>query len=330
MPSSQHHEVYTDVAFSNQTLLLVSTIGFASLGLVLFLILRRLSTNVDDKNDHGHQENRDAYDEMLDHSNVATLNRAQRRARAKFRMKKASRLVAPGQQAGDGVGGNEAVAAQDGINNNDVAGAGGANNNLTRRERQQAAKAKEREDRKVYAKEAKLWREKKKNQLTHQSEKDGKLIDGHGDLDEIKPQEDELTVEEMYPKSADEKSDDPLYKYLFWESTVKVIKEKTITASSEEMISSTIDHCLQKRMTICEFIERLKQNGSVSIAALADQFSISIPQVLMELETLNQQFGIIGIVDAKNGSFVYVSLDMIQEAVQFGRDQGRVPCPDGI
>ena len=209
MPSSQHHEVYTDnisgVAFSNQTLLLVSTIGFASLGLVLFLILRRLSTNVDDKNDHGHQENRDAYDEMLDHSNVATLNRAQRRARAKFRMKKARRVVAPGQQAGDGVDGNEAVAAQDGINNNDVAVAGGANNNLTRRERQQAAKAKEREDRKVYAKEAKLWREKKKNKSTHKSDKDGNLIDGHDDQDEIKPQENELTVEEMYPKSADEK-----------------------------------------------------------------------------------------------------------------------------
>ena len=93
--SDERDIISSGVAFSNQTLLLVSTIGFASLGLVLFLILRRLSTNVDDKNDHGHQENRDAYDEMLDHSNVATLNRAQRRARAKFRMKKARRVVAP-------------------------------------------------------------------------------------------------------------------------------------------------------------------------------------------------------------------------------------------
>ncbi|KAL7531197.1 hypothetical protein ACHAXR_003891 [Thalassiosira sp. AJA248-18] len=315
----------TGVAISNKTIVLVSSIGFASLGLVLFIILRRLSTN----NDHDEQQEnnvraRDAYGEILDQSDVATLNRAQRRARAKFRMKKARRIQTPGQHQAEGIGGDDAgaLAQGNGEGDNVMRHNGGRNNdlsNLTRKERQKAAKAMEREERKISAEEARLWREKK--HPTMKSE--GNNRDDKEKMLEYSIEDNELSVEEIYPRSSDE--NDPLSESLFWESIVKNIKEKT--NSSGEIIS--IVEQLPK-MTIREFIERLKQNGSVPIASLADEFRIAVPQALAELEKINNQHGIVGISDANSGSFIYVSMEMIKEAIQYGEDAGRVSCPDRI
>ena len=61
----------TGVALSNETILILSSFGFATLGLVLFLILRNQPNNQDDEAEYSHRDN---YGDVLDQADVATLN----------------------------------------------------------------------------------------------------------------------------------------------------------------------------------------------------------------------------------------------------------------
>eukprot|EP00581_Thalassiosira_minuscula_P017169 CAMPEP_0183722868 /NCGR_PEP_ID=MMETSP0737-20130205/14696_1 /TAXON_ID=385413 /ORGANISM="Thalassiosira miniscula, Strain CCMP1093" /LENGTH=297 /DNA_ID=CAMNT_0025953113 /DNA_START=15 /DNA_END=905 /DNA_ORIENTATION=+ len=278
----------TGVAISNQSILILSTVGFGLLGFaVYFLILRRVS-GTDDRDDD-ENDGADVYGEMLDRSDVATLNRAQRRARAKFRMKKARRAVVPGQQQGEENDGDGVdVDANRGGNLEPL-----AETNLSRKERQRAAKAMEREERRKGTEQARIWRERK--QSTMKSGGGSSSCDGNETTTQsMSPEEEkvELPLEQLFPRR--EKHDDPLSEFLFWESTLKRMKDSAV--SYEEMLLSAERQMPQ--ITICEFIQRLQKNGSVSIAALADELGgISIPEALVELENINKRHGIVGILD---------------------------------
>ena len=300
---SQYINSISGIAISNKSILILSTIGFGILGLVLYCILRRLTDQPTNQDDN---EERD-YGEILNDSDVATLNRAQRRARAKYRMKNARRVAQPVQVNNNGEDGEE----DDNENQDNVPQVN--INNLSRKERQRAAKKKEREERKVSAEEARKWREK------NQSKSIKKSIDKN-----IKPDESKevkaLSVEDVFPQRAN--VNDALSEYIFRESIVKNIKQMDVS-NDDEMIS--IANQIPK-MTIHEFVERLKQNGSIAISSLADEFDITEQECLDQLECINKQHGIIGIVDS-NGCFVYVSMEMIKEAIKLGNDLGRIVCP---
>ena len=303
----------TGVAMSNQSLVIISTVGFGFLGLAMYFVLRQLSATAEENE----IEERD-YDEILEQSDVAMLNRAQRRARAKYRMKNTRRAAVPGQQQlvaneGDGpeVGGGEGEIDGGEGNNGDVS----ANANLSRKERRLAAKQQEREERKAYAEEARLYREKK-NRMSddkrNTSEENNKKLIAK-----------ELSIEDIFPQRANK--DDALSEYLFWETIMKKMKQEMETNDNDD----DDDIRIPKMVTIHDFVERLKQTGSVSVASLAEEFGITVPEALEELESMNQQHGIIGVLDSK-GNFVYVSLDMIKEAIKIGQEAGRVECPISI
>ena len=306
----------TGVAISNQSILILCTLGFGTLGLVLFIILRHLSTDQENENEQSYVR---GYDDVLDDSDVATLNRAQRRARAKFRMKKARRAPTPnvGAQVGEGdenvLGGENNQVGRD-----DNDGIVAVDANRSRKERQRAAKAKEREERKVYSEKARVLREKKQSTKTKSEDKnvcDDTEINNSSVLDA----NDVLSVEDIFPRMAN--VEDALSEYLFWESIMKNLKQTT--NPNDEIIS--IAQSIPK-MTIHGFVERLKHDGSVSIASLANEFGITIPQALDELERINKQHGVIGVADSK-GNFVYVSMKMIQDAIKIGQYAGRIPFP---
>ena len=138
-----------------------------------------------------------------------------------------------------------------------------------------------------------------------------------------------------------EDENDPLSEFLFWKSIVKNVKndaqlviDKKITSfnsSSNNVSDEPFENKRKgrhfKMITIRQFLQRLKQNGSVSIILLADEFRISIPDALNELEYLNKAHGIIGILDDR-GHFVYVSRRMIDEATKAGHETGRMSSPD--
>ncbi|KAL3786453.1 hypothetical protein ACHAW5_008231 [Stephanodiscus triporus] len=316
-PSFTNKGMITGVAISNKAIVILSTLGFGALGVVLFLILRRRQSTVDAKGDNNIR-GRDVYGEMLDRSDVATLNRAQRKAKARLRMKRLQRAVAPLQHRDedDEVGGQAQVMGDgDVMGENDGRNYDPADANLSRKERRKVAKVMEREERKAYANEARLWREKQ--QSSHRSESG--ISDEKGESVEFPSAANELSLEEVSPQSVNNK--DALSDFLFWESIVNNIKRKS---NSYDEMKSTAQHL--RKVTIRQFIERLKENGSVPVATLADEFGITVPDTLYELEGINKRFGIIGVVDT-DGNFVYISMEMIKKAIEYGELAGRVPCP---
>ena len=77
------------LGFSHRTILYVSIAGFLLLSFLIGFVLYKSP-----KPENDDDENED-YDQKLERADVATLNRAQRRARAKHRMKKNRRIAPP-------------------------------------------------------------------------------------------------------------------------------------------------------------------------------------------------------------------------------------------
>jgi myosin heavy subunit len=288
--STQNQEV--SISLSNETILILCSIGFASLGIVMFFILRSTPSNVD-RNGEEEATGRD-YGEFLEETDAATLTRAERRARAKLRMKKARRAPAAqaaGQDA-DGAAVPEEQAAQ-------------IEDARSRKERIKAAKALEKEERKMTAEMARVRREadlktRPKKQTIQQDDNSIRL---------------QLRIEDVFHQR---EGADPMDEILFWHPLTSKYKD-----NPQRFLDDSVH---LKKMTIGTFIHKLQTNGSVSIASLADKYGIPMDQVISELERLNKLHGIIGIVD-KNGDFVYVSREMIEEAVEMGKKMGRIPYP---
>ena len=86
----------TSVALSDKTLLAVSLAGFVVLATTVYVLVIRPSLAAEETDERDGIYN---YDDELDHADVRTLNRAQRRARARNRMKRNRRVDprTPGQ-----------------------------------------------------------------------------------------------------------------------------------------------------------------------------------------------------------------------------------------
>ena len=276
----------TGVALSNETILILCSFGFASLGIVLFLILRNQPNKQDEDDEHN---DRDHYGDELDQADVATLNRAQRRARAKYKMKQARRDMAPVVAARGGNGDDNNMPAEGGVHDDDV------NDNVAavadRKERQRIAKQMERNERKIYSMEAQRWRDK--NQA---SSKKKKKLPSEDDNDVAS--ESNFSVEDIFPQRLDK--NDPLSDVLFWEYIVRGIKHATL--STDELMSRC-EAAQSKAMTMREFIKRVECDGLVSIIDLADEFEISTPDALIEIARWNDLYNINGKVDSC-GNFV--------------------------
>ncbi len=273
----------TGVALSNETILILCTFGFATLGIVLFLILRNQPQHQNNEDEH---TDRDNYGDVLDQADVATLNRAQRRARAKYKMKQARRDMAPAVAARGGGEGddNNNMPAEDRVPQDDVV------NIADRKERQRIAKQMERSERKIYNMEAQRWRDR--NQASSKKKKEKKSEDDNGDS------ESNFSVEDIFPKRLDK--NDPLSESLFWEPIVRGIQDKNF--STDELIARC-ETALSKCMTMHEFLKRVENDGSVSVIDLADEFEISIPDALLEISRWNDLYKIRGMVDSC-GNFV--------------------------
>jgi len=308
MPNTEHYTI-TGVALSNETILILCTFGFATLGITLFLILRNQPKY--DEEDERLDRHRDNYGDELDKADAATLNRAQRRARAKYKMKQARRDMAPVVQVA-------ARAGDDDNNNNDnnIAADGGridddddvvdnniAEGNPNRRERQRLAKQMERKKRKMYSLEAQRWREKNSVAKSDMKSKTKKCIDNDGDMTST---QNVCMVEDLFPQRLD--NNDPLSDIIFWKAIISSIKSRQHddTLSSDELISQ-----LQSRtMTVREFIERVEFDGSVSIIDFADECEISISDALREIEQLKELYNISGVVDS-SGNYSILKIKVI-------------------
>ena len=288
----------TGVAISNQTILILCSFGFATLGIVLFLLILRKRPQ-HDKNNDDEQDERDNYGDYLDQADIATLNRAQRRARAKYKMKQARRDMAPAVAARGGDGNdNDNIPADDVVNDNNNA-ATVAN----RKERQRIARQMEKKERKIYSKEAKRWRDK--NQVPSNSDMQIKKnkLNAVDDDDDDSASVSKFSVEDAFQQRLDK--NDPLTDILFWKAIVKFLKNAAIPIDE---LKSRCEAAQSKAMTMREFIERVKRDGSVSIIDVADEFKISIEDVLTEVEQWYDLYSIHGAVDGGGGFMIIPKL----------------------
>jgi len=147
-------EPKTSVAFSDSLLLSVSVAGFCVLAVTIYkIVLSRVkSADEVDKEDL-------SPDELLARADVSTLNRAQRRARAKVIMKEQRRAAVLAAAAVEGEGEEQPAALAE----EEHETAEPPHAQLSRKERQAAAKAAEKEERRLYQGE----RQKQQEEAVH-------------------------------------------------------------------------------------------------------------------------------------------------------------------
>jgi hypothetical protein len=264
--------------------------------IVYSIILLRLQTRAEfEKSEHEGAAADLNYDAQLEKADVTTLNRAQRRARANYIMKRQRRVVPqqqPQQQqqqqqhniddTGRGVGAlhggallltNEAHHHED--DDDDV-----HTLHLSRKERQKAAKEAERMERLLYqtARE-----QKQKDALKEaQEQKRLRLLQKHALSEEQRKQY-------MLQKELEKKAS-----YEQW---------RTFLASDEE------------RMTVVEFITYAKENKKIDLQSLSERFRISLPKVQERMRELIKTRRVSGIITS-DLNFIYLTQEELGRAAQ--------------
>ena len=272
-----------NVGVSDAVLLVVSGIGFVMLAATVYsIIITKLKSSQeidDDENDLN-------YDEKLANADVSTLNRAQRRARAKHIMKQ-QRRIAP---TTTGEGGND-NGEQEGQDAHEVAALQhAADSHLSRKERQNLAKAAEKKERALFEEERR--REQKEAQQAAQREKKERerLMAIQAEMDR-KARQEQRQAEEVAA-------------YEQW---------KSFLASPDG--SSTL--------SVQEWVRELEQNRTVSLDELAERFQTQRKDVVDRIQELLASSRITGILE-KDGRFVYISKEEMSSIASFIQTQDKV------
>jgi len=276
--------------FSNGTLLIISLTGFTVLFALLAFLCHMSPADAHHDDDENDQIN---YDKLLQEADVSTLNRAQRRARAKLLMKKNRRLVVPDSQArpeeGQGgvherqQGGNDVQQPMMILDREENDNGDGGDDVLepnvvlikpSRKERQKAAKELERAERKANESQRKfqmLYEEEQrrtKEKLMKEAKERVELVR------QEKSERDFIEWRYMFPPSEPEKGGDGF------------------------------------GVSVKEFLQDLQSNQSLCLSETADRFSVSIEQLIRRIQKLEDDGRILhGIVNRENDSYFLVTTD---------------------
>mmetsp|Transcript_77 Transcript_77/g.109 ORF Transcript_77/g.109 Transcript_77/m.109 type:complete len:327 (-) Transcript_77:41-1021(-) len=285
-----------EVAFSNETLLLTSLLGFTLLFAALACLchLSPSQAKFDENNggagnDLGGADD-DEYNQLLQGADVSTLNRAQRKARARLIMKKNKRAAATVVDAGAAAGGDNDGDGDNGDDANrnliaaDAAGGNGEDDmnqsegtRLSRKERQKAAKEEERLYRREYEEIRKL---KIKDEIDRREAKD-KLLKEKKEAMERERKE----LQEKELRS---------WKYMFGEG------------SSSQSV------------TVQDFIRELKVTQFLDLQETANRFQVSIEALISRLRHLEVEGRINhGIFDEKTQIYYFVSAEDMTQVAKF-------------
>lgn len=292
----------TSVALSDKTLLAVSLAGFVVLATTVYILVIRPSLTAEEIDEREGIHN---YDDELDHADVRTLNRAQRRARARNRMKRNRRVDprAPGQlhqhhdeldegadEADDGAAAahhqlldvvdEDAAAVPDG---NDS-----PQQHLSRKERARLAKAKEREERKLFEKERQEQRRKAEAAAAFERR-------------EREKEREALAQEERRRREA-EAHDRDLTEHREW---VLVFLESRNNAEAK----------------VKEFICKAKSKKIWPVEDISREYGVSSDLVEVRLRQLLADDRMFGVVS--NGNFIYLEPDDMKKIAESIKRNGR-------
>lgn len=270
----------TGVGFSDTAILIVSLLGFVFLATTVYsLILLRVQSK--EEFEKAEEEKLD-YGEQLERADVATLTRAQRRQRAQLIMKR-NRRAAP-------VGGHheDPGADDDDIGDDHVQG-----QHLSRKERQKAAKAAEREERKLF--------EEQRREMQKDAQEAAKREKKERERLEAERLEEERKLR-LLAKEAQEQAE-----YEEWNTF--------LTSPNEE-----------ETMTVAEFVIYAQEEKVVSIDRLADRFQRPSEQVCTRIQELVSSCRLTGVIDG--GRFIYITPDEMDAVAQSILEKKQITLTD--
>eukprot|EP00978_Attheya_sp_CCMP212_P012291 scaffold30508_cov35-Attheya_sp.AAC.1 len=277
---------------SDMTLLVVSMVGFLCLGLLFYLsIFRGLRASSDDVD-----KDTVSYEDELDAADVKTLNRAQRRARAKLLMKRNRRVTTPviaDPDAAADVNIDEQAEERLDLLDDDHTNEGDEQQqqqHLSRKERSKVAKAMEREERRRYE-------ETRREQLRKADD---------GEAKEAREAEKARKEEHARQKLVQEQLD---------LEDAKRLQYRTLFRTTQINVP-------QKTLLVEDFVASCEAQRVIHLDDVACQFDISIEHVIERIEQIEQEGRITGIIDAN--TFIYVSPTEMSAIANFCHRNGKV------
>jgi DDRGK domain len=270
------------VGLSDRILVGISIVGFTTLVYFLHSIVLARGGNVDGDDDDGLSEN-----ERLVRADVTTLNRAQRRARAKAIMKDQRRA----QQPPTPTNGEHANDRDENVNDNVAVVETNRIPRLTRKEREQHAKVAEKEERRRFQEQREG--EQKQALLEAQHKKKERML-----------------------AATQRQLDDEQQKAS--EGTARIERERNLWYT---FISSFLGNNLPL-MTVSEFLDKCQTDRIVDVETIATTYGVTPGYVVDRIATLMSQGRIAGFF--QENRFVYVSDDELRSIASVTRERRSV------
>jgi hypothetical protein len=311
------------VGFSDAFILTISLIGFVFLGWTIYSIILAKTKTARELE----AEDQDvSYEDRLAQADVSTLNRSQRRARARIMMKKNRRantnqnnLVPPIEVVGDG---NEQQQQQqqqqqqnllleqqqqqqhdEGIPPfQDESHHSTAHTMLSRKERQKAAKQVELQERKMFEEDRRKEQQEALNAAKSKKREKEKMV--------------AIQIEQDRKERLEQRQADGIAKYHAWRI---LFVENNTNQNDEESI------------TVLEWIQEMKQNRIVTLKDMATRFRVSPDRVRERIMELIHSSRISGIIEHQdennenqNSRFIYLSPDDMSRLASFVKLRGKI------
>lgn len=311
-----------EIGFSNETLLLTSLLGFTLLfaSLTCLCHFSPSQAKYDERDGTGDDgDDGDDYDRLLEDADVSTLNRAQRKARAKLLMKKKRKKSNSNnnnnneQQGGDhgngdgNVDGDRAIInaadvgeqqEQNEMNDEDLGQC--QTQKLSRKERQKAAKEEERLYRREYEEIRKL---KIKDEMERREAKEQRL----------KEKKESVALEKQ--KARDEELDS--WKYMF-EGDGSTISSRSKDKDSNRII-----------VTVDEFVKDLNETQVIKLDETANKFQVSVEELVDRLKQLEKEGRIDhGIIDKKGRIYFLVNEATMKQISEVIKEKEAITLDD--
>ena len=320
------------IGASDAVLLAVSFAGFCMLAWSMYsIVLAKLKTAEELRQEA--EEREISYDERLAKADVSTLNRAQRRARAKHIMKQQRRLAgADGEMIDDPLHQEQQLVApqqqqqhQQQQHDEHVPAFHGDSHHantqhlLSRKERQKAAKQVELQERKLLEEDRR--NEQKKAQEAAKARRKTKELHKT------------LQMERERKERREQQEADELANYRAWKIFLE--NEKSIRNNHDENGDGQNQ---SNAITVQDWIGELKENRIVYLSDLADRFEVDESAVhdrIQELLDTSRLCGILEKDDSDDESsnyarFLYISANEMSELASFVKSQNQIITPRGF
>ena len=319
------------IGASDAVLLCVSFAGFCMLAWSMYsIVLAKLKTAEELRQEA--EEREISYDERLAKADVSTLNRAQRRARARHIMKQQRRLAgADGEMIDDPLHQEQQLVLQQQQqqqqqhHDENVPAFHGdfhhANTQhlLSRKERQKAAKQVELQERKLLEEDRR--NEQKKAQEAAKARRKAKEL--------YKT----LQTEREKKERRKQQEADEVANYRAWKIFLET--ERSISNNNNE---SGDGDSQSNAITVRKWIGELKQNRIVHISDLADRFEVDESAVHDRIQELLDTSRLCGILEKDDGDdenidstrFLYISPNEMSDLASFVKSQDQIITPRGF